>query len=139
MDGPAVSATPGNADVVIVGAGPAGLSAAIELRRRGAGRVVVYEREPQSGGAPRHTAHLGFGMLDLHRLTTGPRYAAALTRRAEKAGVQIKDVGRVSLAAWWAAQQQRNLAISHCMFAQIVINAEHVLTLVSEIFAHRAT
>ena len=81
------------ADVVIVGGGPAGLSAAIELRRRGAGRVVVYEREQHPGGAPRHTAHLGFGMLDLHRLTTGPRYAAALTRRAERAGVEI-ETGR---------------------------------------------
>ncbi len=81
------------ADVVIVGGGPAGLSAAIELRRRGAGRVVVYERELHPGGAPRHTAHLGFGMLDLHRVTTGPRYAAALTRRAERAGVEI-EVGR---------------------------------------------
>jgi thioredoxin reductase len=88
-----MSTAPGSADVVIVGGGPAGLSAAIELRRRGAGRVVVYEREQEPGGAPRHTAHLGFGMLDLHRLTTGPRYAAALTRRAEKAGVTI-EVGR---------------------------------------------
>lgn len=81
------------ADVVIIGGGPAGLSAAIELRRRGAGRVVVYEREQQPGGAPRHTAHIGFGMLDLHRVTTGPRYAAALTRAAERAGVEI-EVGR---------------------------------------------
>ena len=85
-----MSAASGSADVVIVGAGPAGLSAAIELRRRGAGRVVVYEREQHAGGAPRHTAHLGFGMLDLHRVTTGPRYAAALTRRAERAGVEIE-------------------------------------------------
>jgi thioredoxin reductase len=81
------------ADVVIVGAGPAGLSAAIELRRRGAGRVVVYERELQAGGVPRHTAHLGYGMRDLHRVTTGPRYAARLTRTAERAGVEI-EVGR---------------------------------------------
>ena len=80
-------------DVAIVGAGPAGLSAAIELRRRGVGRVVVYEREPVAGGIPRHTAHLGYGARDLHRVTTGPRYAALLTRRAEKAGVEI-EVGR---------------------------------------------
>ena len=80
-------------DVAIVGAGPAGLSAAIELRRRGAGRVVVYEREPVAGGIPRHTAHLGYGARDLHRVTTGPRYAALLTRRAEKVGVEI-EVGR---------------------------------------------
>ena len=88
-----MTAAQGSAEVVIVGGGPAGLSAAIELRRRGAGRVVVYEREQHPGGAPRHTAHIGFGMLDLHRLTTGPRYAEALTRKAEKAGVEI-EVGR---------------------------------------------
>ena len=80
-------------DVAIVGAGPAGLSAAIALRRRGVGRVVVFEREPTAGGIPRHTAHLGYGARDLHRVTTGPRYAALLTRRAEKAGVEI-EVGR---------------------------------------------
>ncbi|MBI4884652.1 MAG: FAD-dependent oxidoreductase [Actinobacteria bacterium] len=80
-------------DVAIIGAGPAGLSAAAELRRRGAGRVVVFEREATPGGIPRHTAHLGYGARDLHRITTGPRYAAALARRAEKAGVEI-EVGR---------------------------------------------
>lgn len=80
-------------DVAIVGAGPAGLSAAIELRRRGAGRVVVFERESAAGGIPRHTAHLGYGTRDLHRLTTGPRYAALLTQRADKAGVEI-ELGR---------------------------------------------
>ena len=80
-------------EVVVVGAGPAGLSAAIELRKRGVGRVVVLERELVAGGIPRHTAHLGYGTRDLHRLTTGPRYAALLTRRAEKAGVEI-EVGR---------------------------------------------
>ncbi len=80
-------------DVAIVGAGPAGLSAAIELRQRGVVRVVVFEREEIAGGIPRHTAHLGYGARDLHRLTTGPRYAALLTRRAEKAGVEI-ELGR---------------------------------------------
>ena len=80
-------------DVLIVGGGPAGLSAAIELRRRGAGRVVVHERELQPGGIPRHSNHLGYGVRDLHRVTTGPRYAAHLVRAAERAGVEI-EVGR---------------------------------------------
>jgi len=77
-------------DVVIVGAGPAGLAAATELRRRGAGTVVVHEREQHPGGIPRHTDHLGYGMRDLRRITTGPRYAAALVKRAERAGVDIR-------------------------------------------------
>lgn len=80
-------------DVAIVGAGPAGLSAAIELRRSGVGRVVVFERESNAGGIPRHTAHLGYGARDLHRITTGPRYAALLIHRAKRAGVEI-ELGR---------------------------------------------
>jgi NADPH-dependent 2,4-dienoyl-CoA reductase/sulfur reductase-like enzyme len=76
--------------VVIVGAGPAGLSAAIALRRLGVQHVTVHEREQQPGGIPRHTDHLGFGMRDLHRVMSGPRYARALIERATAAGVQLR-------------------------------------------------
>jgi thioredoxin reductase len=76
--------------VVIVGAGPAGLSAAIELRRLGIQHVIVHEREQQAGGIPRHTDHLGFGIRDLHRVMSGPRYARALTERATSAGVELR-------------------------------------------------
>ena len=38
--------------VAIVGGGPSGLSAAIELRRLGVDRVTVYEREQHAGGIP---------------------------------------------------------------------------------------
>ena len=86
MDGPSVR----EAAVVIVGAGPAGLSAAIALRQRGDGRVIVYERELRAGGVPRHTDHLGYGLRDLHRVMTGPKYAARLVRAAERAGVEIE-------------------------------------------------
>jgi thioredoxin reductase len=87
------------AEVVIVGGGPAGLSAAIELRRRGVAKVIVHEREQQAGGVPRHTAHLGYGMRDLHRITTGPRYAAALVRRAQRAGVELRTGSTITSIA----------------------------------------
>ncbi|MBI4932986.1 MAG: FAD-dependent oxidoreductase [Actinobacteria bacterium] len=77
-------------EVVIIGGGPSGLSAAIELRKRGVSRVTVLEREQQAGGIPRHTAHAGYGLRDLRRVTTGPRYAAALVRSAEKEGVDLR-------------------------------------------------
>ncbi len=64
--------------LAIVGGGPAGLSAALEARRMGIAPLVVLERETEAGGAARHCGHLGFGMLDLRRMLTGPRYAAAL-------------------------------------------------------------
>ena len=76
--------------VVIVGAGPSGLSAATELRRLGVPHVTVYEREQQAGGIPRHTNHLGFGIRDLHRVMSGPRYARALIARATAAGVELR-------------------------------------------------
>ncbi|MBW6184281.1 FAD-dependent oxidoreductase, partial [Pseudomonas aeruginosa] len=41
-------------DVAIVGSGPAGLAAAIELRRQGVARVCVLERDGEAGGIPRH-------------------------------------------------------------------------------------
>lgn len=77
------------ADVLIVGAGPAGLSVAIELRRLGVERVVIAERECDAGGVPRHCNHTGFGLRDLHRSMSGPRYSAELVRRALASGAQI--------------------------------------------------
>ncbi|MEO7372232.1 MAG: FAD-dependent oxidoreductase [Ilumatobacteraceae bacterium] len=76
--------------MAIVGGGPSGLSAAIELRRLGVRHVTVFEREQLTGGIPRHTNHLGFGIRDLHRLMSGPRYARGLTERAVAAGVELR-------------------------------------------------
>jgi thioredoxin reductase len=73
--------------VTIVGAGPAGLTAAHRLARAGLTDVLVLERNPEAGGLPRFCGHSGWGMLDLHRLYTGPRYASALVQRA--AGAEI--------------------------------------------------
>ena len=77
------------AEVVIVGGGPAGLSAAAELRMRGAGRVVVVERELDPGGVPRHSHHTGFGLRDLHRSLSGPEYARRLADAATRAGAEL--------------------------------------------------
>jgi len=76
--------------VAIVGAGPSGLSAAIELRRLGVRHVTLFEREQQAGGIPRHTDHLGFGIRDMHRILSGPEYAHALIERATAVGVELR-------------------------------------------------
>jgi thioredoxin reductase len=73
--------------VTIIGAGPAGLTAARMLAAAGLRDVLVLERNPQAGGLPRFCDHPGWGMLDMHRFWRGPRYAGELVRRA--AGVEI--------------------------------------------------
>lgn len=78
-----------NTEVLVVGAGPAGLSAATQLRKLGVKKVLVLDRESQPGGIPRHCYHTGFGWFDLRRILNGPSYARKLVRLAERAGVEI--------------------------------------------------
>jgi len=79
-----------NIDVAIIGGGPAGLSAATELKRLGVDRVVVLEREPEAGGIPRHCGHPPFGMREFKRVMTGPRYAKKLVTSALNSGVELR-------------------------------------------------
>jgi NADPH-dependent 2,4-dienoyl-CoA reductase/sulfur reductase-like enzyme len=74
--------------VVIVGAGPAGLSAAYTLCKAGLSDVVVLERDVTPGGVPRYCGHAGFGIGEFYRPLTGPGFVRALTRRAS--GVEIR-------------------------------------------------
>ena len=76
-------------DVIVIGAGPAGLSTATALKDSGVGAVIVLDREDQAGGIPRHCGHPPFGMREFKRILTGPQYAAYLTKRAKAKGVEI--------------------------------------------------
>lgn len=75
-------------DVLVVGAGPAGLAAAARLGVAGVGRVEVVEREGQAGGVPRNCCRGGFGTWT-HPLT-GPRYARLALDTAERAGAVVR-------------------------------------------------
>ncbi|MCP5454485.1 MAG: FAD-dependent oxidoreductase [Spirochaetaceae bacterium] len=61
-------------DVVVLGAGPAGLAAACSAMEAGA-RVVVVEREERTGGILKQCIHDGFGLLRYGRQLSGPEYA----------------------------------------------------------------
>jgi len=76
-------------DVLVIGAGPAGLAAATRLRELGVERVLVIDRESQPGGIPRHCYHTGFGWFDLRRILNGPSYARTNVGRALQAGAEI--------------------------------------------------
>jgi thioredoxin reductase len=72
---------------IIIGAGPAGLTAARVLRDNGVRDVLVLERGPACGGLPQFCGHPGWGLFDFKRLWTGPVYAKRLLAAAQ--GVEI--------------------------------------------------
>jgi len=83
-------------DVAVIGGGPAGLAAATSLCESGLGKVVVLEREPELGGIPRHARHQGFGLRDLHRSLSGPRYATRWVELAASAGADLRTETQVT-------------------------------------------
>jgi len=80
---------PGDCDVAVIGAGPAGLAAAAELRACGAGRVIVLDRAQVPGGGARHCSLPGYGLREFRSPMRGPAYAARLAQAAWDAGALI--------------------------------------------------
>lgn len=65
----------GHYDVLVVGAGPAGMAAALGARDRGAERVLLVDREVEPGGILLQCIHAGFGLHAFDEEITGPEYA----------------------------------------------------------------
>lgn len=87
---PEVDMSAETADIVIVGGGPAGLAAAARLAELGIGRVLLLERQTETGGVPRHCGHSPFGMREFGRILGGRAYGRRLTERAIAAGAEIR-------------------------------------------------
>ena len=79
----------GQTEVAVVGAGPAGLAAAIEAARTGA-RVTVIDENERPGGQLFKQIHKFFGSKDHHAGTRGFRIGEDLLVEAGEAGVDIR-------------------------------------------------
>ena len=76
-------------DLAIIGAGPAGLAAAVEAKRLGVKDLVVFERDERPGGILRQCIHAGFGLEKFNEELTGPEYANRYVKMAESMGIDI--------------------------------------------------
>ena len=79
----------GVVDVLVVGAGPAGLAAAVAAKDAGAENVLVVERDDAPGGILQQCIHNGFGLHRFKEELTGPEYAQRYVDMAEKRGIPI--------------------------------------------------
>ena len=77
-------------DVLVIGAGPAGLAAAIAAKKQGVDSLIVLEREDQPGGILRQCIHNGFGLHRFKEELTGPEYAQRDIDTAVEMGIDIR-------------------------------------------------
>jgi NADPH-dependent 2,4-dienoyl-CoA reductase/sulfur reductase-like enzyme len=76
-------------EVVIVGAGPAGMAAALGARERGAERILLVDREQDPGGILLQCIHAGFGLHAFDEEITGPEYAQRFLEQVLEQDVDI--------------------------------------------------
>jgi len=87
-----------NKDVVIIGGGPAGLAAAVELFKKGVQDILIIEREKTLGGILRQCIHDGFGLTRFKVTLSGPEYAQRFIDEVEKLNIQyITDTTVLSI------------------------------------------
>ncbi|NMB04621.1 MAG: FAD-dependent oxidoreductase, partial [Tissierellia bacterium] len=76
-------------NLVIIGGGPAGLSAAVEALRLDIDDILVIEREPEPGGILNQCIHSGFGIHEFGEELTGPEYSARLIDQVKQSRIEV--------------------------------------------------
>lgn len=79
-----------HADIAVIGAGPAGLAAALKARELGAEKVLLIERDAEPGGIVQQCIHDGFGLHRFGRRMCGNQYAQAFINELEKSDIEFK-------------------------------------------------
>lgn len=76
-------------DVIVIGAGPAGLAAALKAKETGCKDVLIIERDREPGGILNQCIHNGFGLHHFKEELTGPEYADRFIKAVNEADIPI--------------------------------------------------
>ena len=77
-------------DLVIIGGGPAGMSAAIAAYESGVRDILIIERDEHLGGILQQCIHNGFGLHKFGEELTGPEYAWRYEKKVRELGIEVK-------------------------------------------------
>ena len=76
--------------LIVIGGGPAGLSAALSAWEAGVTDILLLERDAYLGGILNQCIHNGFGLHRFKEELTGPEYAGRFIELLESTAVQVK-------------------------------------------------
>ncbi len=77
-------------DLVIIGGGPAGMSAAVAAYESGIRDILILERDKSLGGILQQCIHNGFGLHKFGEELTGPEYAWKYEAKVRELGIPFK-------------------------------------------------
>ncbi len=77
-------------DLVIIGGGPAGMSAAVAAYEAGIKDILILERDNALGGILQQCIHNGFGLHKFGEELTGPEYAGKYADKVKELNIPYK-------------------------------------------------
>ena len=77
-------------DLIVIGGGPAGLSAACAAWEKGLKKILIVERDRDLGGILNQCIHNGFGLHYFKEELTGPEYAGRFVDMLRQTGVEVR-------------------------------------------------
>ena len=77
-------------ELVIIGGGPAGMSAAVAAYESGIKDILILERDGALGGILRQCIHNGFGLHKFGEELTGPEYAWKYEKKVKELNIPYK-------------------------------------------------
>ncbi len=77
-------------ELVIIGGGPAGMSAAVAAYESGIRDILILERDSNLGGILQQCIHNGFGLHKFGEELTGPEYAWRYEKKVRELGIPFK-------------------------------------------------